>query len=176
MFFYKYTDKELKELLNSLVFIVDTREQDMHVLDYFEAKKLNVKREKLDTADYAVMIPKNVDYGILRDTYIKCLVERKNSIDELASSIKAERFEHELIRAQGNKLVLVVEDTFENLILGKYRSEYNSNALVARLKSFEARYGFTTVFINKVSTAEYVYKHLYYHARTYLKGYLKQFN
>lgn len=170
MNYIKYTDKELKELVKSLVFIVDTREQvNSHVLE----KLTNHKKEKLDTGDYSVMIPANIEMGIMRDTYIKCLVERKNSIDELASSIKEERFENELIRSQDSRLVLVVEDSFDNLIKGNYRSGYSSNALLARLKSFEARYGFTTVFIPKENIGDYIESHLTYYARAHLKGYLK---
>lgn len=177
MNYTKFTEKELKELLNSIVIIVDTREQaNTHITDYFTSKKVNFKSEKLDTGDYSLMIPANQDLGILRDTYLKVLVERKNSIDELASSIKAERFENELIRSQESRLTLVVEDKFENLILGQYRSEYSSTALLARLKSFEARYGFTTVFMDKISIGEYIRSHLYYYARAYLKGYLKGTN
>lgn len=174
MHYLKYTDKELKILLGSLIFTIDTREQEnKHITDYFDSKNIQWRNEKMDTSDYGVVIPQNVELGIMKDTYIKVGLERKNSIDELASSIKAERFENELIRSMDMRFTLIVEDTFENLLLGNYRSEYGSAALMARLKSFEARYGFTTVFINKVSSAEYIQKHLYYHARAYLKGYLR---
>lgn len=174
MQYVKYSDKDLKEILKSVVFVVDTRENvNGHITEYFNLKKVMHKSEKLDTGDYSVMIPKNVEYGIMNDTYLKVVVERKNSIDELASSIKEDRFENELIRSMDTRMVLMVEDKLENLQLGNYRSQYNKDALMARLKSFEARYGFTTVFLEKASAGDYIYKHLYYFARAYLKGYLR---
>lgn len=169
---YKYTDKELKMLLASMLILIDTREQEAeHITNYFDKKQINYKSMKLNTGDYAAMIPKNIELGIYRDTYFPFVVERKNSIDELASSIKAERFENELIRSQRAHFTLLIEDTYSNLVNGFYRSQYNAKALLARLKTFEARYHFATNFIeNNQLSGNFIYYHLYYHVRTALKG------
>ncbi|WP_042375302.1 ERCC4 domain-containing protein [Neobacillus jeddahensis] len=171
---YQYTDKELKELLSTLTVLIDTREQENHhILQYFESKKISYKVKKNDTADYAAMIPRNPELGIARDLFIPVAIERKNSVDELAASIKDRtRFENELIRSQKLNFTMVVEDPngYENIILGKFRSQYDPKALLASLKTFEARYDFTTVFIPKIASGNYIYHHLYYQARCLLKG------
>lgn len=169
---YKYTDNELKALLSSLVVLIDTREQtNEHITTYFDKKQIAYKCMKLDTGDYSVMLPKNIDLGIYRDTYFPMAIERKNSIDELANSIKENRFENELIRAQKMDFVLLVEDSYENLIHARYRSQYNAKALLARIKTFEARYNFNTTFLqDKQLIGNWIYWHLYYRVRTALKG------
>lgn len=166
---YQYTDKELKSLLSSIVILVDTREQqNNHILEYLDTKKVPYKIKKLDYGDYGVYIPKNDEYGIIRDVHIPVYIERKNSIDELASTIKERtRFENELIRSQKSKFMVLVEDAagYENLINGKYRSEYNARALLGSLKTFEARYNFSSVFVSKLTAPNYIYHHLYYAVR-----------
>lgn len=166
---YQYTDKELKEILASLVIQVDTREQkNQHITDYLDQKKVNYESKKLNYGDYGVYIPKNTEYGIIRDTHVPTYIERKNSIDELASTIKERtRFENELIRSQKSNFLLLVEDGegYENLINGKYRSQYNARALLGSLKTFEARYGFSSVFVSKPTAPNYIYHHLYYGLR-----------
>ena len=166
---YQYTDKELKEILSSIVIKIDTREQqNHHITDYLDKKKISYESKKLDHGDYGAYIPKNEELGILRDTHVPVYVERKNSIDELASSIKERtRFENELIRSQKSKFIVLVEDGdgYENLINGNYRSEYNARALLGSLKTFEARYGFSSVFVSKPYSPNYIYYHLLYNIR-----------
>lgn len=170
---YKYTDKEITELLKTITILVDTREQkNEHITQYFDSKGIAYKSFKLDTGDYSAMLPKNEEYDIKRDFYFPVTVERKNSVDELAGTIKERtRFENELIRGQAMKFLLMVEDPngYENLILGKYQSQFEPKALLGSLKSFEARHGFTTVFIPKKAAGNYLYHHFYYQVRNFLK-------
>lgn len=171
---YRYSDKEIAELLKTITILVDTREQkNEHITQYFDSKGIAYKSHKQDTGDYSVMLPKNQELGIYRDTFFPCAVERKNSVDELAQTIKERtRFENELIRGQKLKFLLMVEDPngYENLILGKYQSQFEAKALLGSLKSFEARYNFATVFIPKKAAGNYLYHHFYYQVRNYLKG------
>lgn len=171
-FSFHYTDTELKKLLSTLVVLVDTREQvNEHILTFLDEKKVAYDRVKLDTGDYSCKVPKNEQLGVIRDLYLPACLERKNSIDELAQSIKEERFEFELIRGQRmGHFLLVVEDTYENLIAGNYRSQYNPQALLGRLKSFESRFSFNTIFIDKKLSGHYILYDLYYHARNMLKA------
>ena len=56
---YKYTDKEMEELISSMTILVDTREQvNNHITDYFDRKKINYKKKALNYGDYSSMIPK----------------------------------------------------------------------------------------------------------------------
>lgn len=171
---YRYTDKEMKTILDSLEIIVDTREQkNKHVLDYFRKKEVPFKIRTMKTGDYSAMIPKNEELGITRDIYLNAVVERKNGVDELVESIKDRtRFENELIRASKHPFVLLVEDLegYQKILNGKYRSKYGPEALLGSLKTFEVRYGFSTVFIANSTTGNYIYHHFLYMARELLKG------
>lgn len=170
---YRYTEAELKQLLDSLVVIVDTREKvNQHITDYLDKKNVPYENLKLDYGDYSVMLPTNEALGIVRDIYFPISIERKNSIEELAQTIKKRtRFENELIRSQRSNFLLLVEDGqgYENIIKGNYKSRYNPYSFLASIKSFESRYGFTSVFVSKLATGNYIYHHLYYHVREYLK-------
>jgi len=168
---YKFTDKEIKELLDSIIIIVDTREKsNQHIVDYFRKKEVPFRFQKMDTGDYTAMLPANPDLGLPRDLYFDIVVERKANIDEFAQNTKEDRFENELIRSQGMKFLLVIEDTYENLLNGSYRSKYKPQALLGRLKAFESKYGFTTVFMDKRLMGNYLYHHLYYQIRNQLKN------
>ena len=83
----KYTDKEIETLLKTMIVLVDTREQEnSHILNYFDKKKIKYMVQKLDVGDYSFMLPKNPDMGIDNDIYFtnKIVIERKGSLDELA--------------------------------------------------------------------------------------------
>jgi ERCC4-type nuclease len=168
-----FTDKEIKELLSGLVILVDTREQrNSHILKYFDSHKIPHKKRKLDYGDYSAYLPKNEELGIQRDIYLTAAIERKNSVDELAATIKDRtRFENELIRAQNSPFVLLVEDSegYEKIVRGTYRSQYKAKALLGSLKSFETRYSFQTVFISPKTVGNYLYYHFYYLFRNMLK-------
>jgi len=170
---YQYSDKELKELLTTLTVLIDTREQEnSHIWNYFDMKNIRYQAKKLQIGDYSVMLPQNRNYGITRDLFFPISVERKRSIDELAGTIKERtRFENELIRSQKLHFTLLVEDAngYENIIKAKYRSKYEPKALVASLKTFESRYGFSTIFIPKSVTGDFLYNHFYYYVRNILK-------
>lgn len=65
---YKFTDKELKEVLKNLTILVDTRENsNQHVIEFFNKKKIPYKVKKLDFGDYGCMIPANSFEGQQRD-------------------------------------------------------------------------------------------------------------
>ncbi len=166
---FKYTDTELKKLLSSMVILIDTREQvNQHIINFFQVNNIPYTAIKLDTGDYSAMVP-HFELGIYRDTYFPLTVERKNSINELASSIKEERFEHELIRSQKSHFTLLIEGSYSDLVHGNYRSHYNPKALLARIKTFEARYRFSTTFLNdRQLSGNWIYNHLYYYVRAAL--------
>lgn len=154
--------------------LIDTREQkNKHITDYFDKQNIIYKSLKQDYGDYSVMLPKNEALGILRDMFFPVSIERKNSVNELASTIKERtRFENELIRSQKSEFVLLVEDQngYEKIIKGDYRSEYNPKAMLASLKAFETRYNFNTVFINRIAVGNFIYHHFYYYVREFLKS------
>ena len=172
---YKYTDKEIKELLKSLTVIVDSRENKCeHILSWFNEKKISYKIEKLETADFSFVLPKNVELGIMRDLYFtdKILIERKANLEEVSGNLCQDRtrFENEFIRSGDTKLHLLIENaSYEDIIAHKYKTEYNPVSFLASLHSFADRYNFSINFIkdNKYS-AQFIYYTFYYHLRNYL--------
>lgn len=174
---YKFSDTEIKKLLNeNLEIIVDTREQqNQHILDYFTKKKVRYEVKKLDAGDYSIKLIANRELGLSRDCYFPIMIEKKNSVDELASSFKDRtRFESEFIRAAGSgtKIYLLVEDAngYVNIINHKYRSEYDPKALLGSLLAFESRYGFTTIFTDKKYSGNRIYYTLRYNLYQFLKN------
>lgn len=88
---YRFTDNELKNILKSLVVIVDTREQaNYHVIDWLDKNKKPYKVQKLDYGDYSCFIPNGSFQGQTRDIYFtdEIAIERKFCIDELAMNLK----------------------------------------------------------------------------------------
>lgn len=173
---YRYTEKEIKELLKTLTVIVDTREQENSwVTDYFNSKKIPYISEKLDFGDYSAFIPANSEFGIPRNIYFnnKIVVERKNSLEELSGTISTrDRFESELLRAKGKKFILMVEESqgYEKIIEHKYKTDYNEKAFLATIFTFQHRYGMDINFIDKKYSGLFIYQQLYYYIRTILKN------
>lgn len=172
---YHYTDTEINKILKTMTIIVDTRENvNGHILDYLRSKEVPLKIQGLKTGDYTAMIPKNEEFGIHRDLYLKGCLERKAHVDEITGNLQKDTrtaFENELIRASGKPFVLVVEDKdgYEKILKGQYRSRYDPKALLGTLKTFEARYNFSIVFLDKLYSGNYIYHHFYYQMREYLK-------
>lgn len=173
---YRFTDTEIKKLMENLVIIVDTREQENHhILDYFAKHKIKYEVKKLNVGDYSIKLTACPEMGLTRDCYIPVTIEKKNSIDELANSFKDRtRFESEFIRAAGSgtKILLMVEDPagYENIINHKYRSEYEPKALLGSLLTFESRYNFTTMFVDKKYSGNRIYYTLRYNLYQFLKN------
>jgi len=175
MIHYAYTDTELNNILKTLTIVVDTREQvNDHILNYLRQKDIPIKIKKLDVGDYSCMIPANPELGIARDIYLESYVERKAHMDEICGNLQKDTqtaFENELIRSQGKRFVLIVEDleSYGKLLRGDYRSRYDPKALLGRLKSFEAKYNFEIVPMNKIESGNWIYYRFYYQMKNYLK-------
>ncbi len=86
---YNYSETELKEILDSMIIIVDTREQkNQHVLDYLRKKKVAIKFKGMKTGDYSAMIPKNDEFGISRDMYLNAPLNGKTEWTSWCSRLK----------------------------------------------------------------------------------------
>lgn len=170
---YKYTDTELKILLKSLIILVDTREQtNDHIIKHFEVKKIPYISKKLDYGDYSVILPAHPELGIMRDIYFDCVIERKNSLEELSSNLSSERdrFESELLRAKGSRFILMVEESqgYEKIITHKYNTQYNEKSFLATLFAFGHRYGMDINFITKQYAGFFIHQQLLYYVREFL--------
>ena len=168
---YHFIDTEITKLLKSMVVLTDTREQgNGHITAYLDQKKIPHKHMALSYGDYSAMIPKCEELGVFRDTYFtdSVVVERKGSLDELATNLSQERkrFENELIRATGTKIYLMIENgSYGGIVRSEYRSKYNPKSYIGTLATFSARYGLDVNFIDKEMAGNFIYHHLYYAVR-----------
>lgn len=175
MFGYKYTDKEIKSILKSMVVLVDTREQkNSHILEGLKTLKVQHQDYAMSFGDYSFYIPKNEEYGIVRDMYYdrQCVIERKNSLTELSGNIaqKRKEFENEFLRGVGCQTVLMVEGgSYEDILDQNYRTMLKPGSFFSSLITFENRYNIKTVFISKNYAYKYIYSHFYYYLREKLK-------
>ena len=171
---YRYTDKELNELLKSMTILVDAREQkNTHLTDYWDIKKIPYIVKKLDFADYTFMVPANPELGIIRDLYFNDIVsvERKNSLEEISSNFTTTRlaFESEFIRSKGKVHLMIENGTYEDIVNHNYKTDYKPVSFIASLHSFVDRYDLRLKFMkdNKYS-GYYIYMTFKYALRNYL--------
>lgn len=138
-----YTPFEVREALDSMVVLVDTREQDT---DTSRARLALLgrpyERVKLDVGDYACSY---LEPSTGERRTLPVAVERKMSADELCLCFGKERkrFEREFERAkaQGWRMHLLVENvSWEQLYAGRYRSLLSVKALVASMLAWSIRY------------------------------------
>lgn len=109
---YRYTDKELKTLLDSLTVVVDTREnQWSNIKEYFYDKKIPYIIKKLDFGDYSCFLPANLELGITRDLYFDCVIEKKAHLEEISGNLTTDRtrIENEFIRGKDSRFILMIE-------------------------------------------------------------------
>ena len=91
---YKYTETEIDKILDSMVVLIDTREQKCeHIKEWLEAKKRPYKITKVDLGDYSCYIPNGSFKGQTRDIYFTddIVIERKSCIDELAMNLRTKK-------------------------------------------------------------------------------------
>lgn len=167
-------DKDLKAAIKGMRIIVDTREQkNQHILDYFNAKKIPYVFRALEYGDYSCEIDLSSEHyhesdpakpkSVSLEKYV--VVERKNSIDELAGNLKQDknaeagdsrRLEREFIRAKadGCNVVLLLENfSFDRVFMGSeggnYRTQMQPSVIVSNLNTFVARYDLHLITLNK---------------------------
>ena len=149
---YKYTEKEKDALTKSMTILVDTREQEnSHILKYFDQRDIPYKTMKLDYGDYSFMIPKNDELGIPRDLYFDkhITLERKGSLEELSGNLTKDRdrLKKEFTLAPKNKVMVIENGTYKNMVDGNYDTKYNSKSYWASFHSFWHEYGLPIVFM-----------------------------
>lgn len=150
MTFAYYTDKQVNEIIKSMVVLVDTREKaNEHITTYFDSKGVAFKQKALESGDYSVLIPPLAELGIvLPQTLNKPIegglfIERKNSLEELAGNLGKyrDRFEAEMQRMKNAEKHLIIEGgSWSDIILGNYDSNLGAKAFYNSLLTFISRY------------------------------------
>ena len=172
---YKFTDKEMEELISSMTILVDTREQkNNHITDYFDRKKINYKRKALNYGDYSFMIPANEKLSIPRDLVFtnKVVVERKANLEEISNNLTKERdrFEKELCLAPKTKVLLLENANYSDIATGNYNTQYNKKSFWASIHSFWFKYNIPIFFMpdNKWSGL-FIRGYFEYYLKNYLR-------
>lgn len=167
------TDKQLDDILKSIVILVDTREQkNDHIIDFFKANNIKYEYQKLNVGDYSFRVDKLPELnGELIAT-----VERKNSLDEICGNFTAsrERFVREFERSleSGVNVHLMIENATWKKIFGKsYRSMLPAKSFVASLLTFSIRYSLQVWFLTPSEAGAFILNVLVYELREYLKEY-----
>ena len=168
------TPFEIKECLDNMTLIVDTREQPTErARKRIELTGLPAERRKLNVGDYSCFckLPDGRELSLESDV----VIERKMNIDELCCCFGRERkrFEREFERAKasGTTVYLIVENgNWEQVYNGKYRSLLTPQALVASIDAFRARYGMQMDFCKADTTGRLIRDILYRHLKEKLEG------
>lgn len=171
-----YTASEYKKLLESMVILVDTREQkDEDIVKWFDDNGIKHKSRALKTGDYSFMIPKNIELGVTFDTYFNdnFIVERKNSVDELAGNFSktdkdSGRIMREFARMEhmDNCHLIIENDSIADVLDGNYRSALNSDSFLRTLLTLQRRTGLKIWFVH----TEYMGKMIYELCKSELDG------
>jgi ERCC4-type nuclease len=170
----KFTDIEIKKICKNICILIDSREKKcQNVKDWCSHKnRCEYKTIKLDNGDYSFMLKAMPEFGIIQDMYFdkKIVIERKNSLDEISQNFTKSRtrFEEEMATYSG-KMIIVVEDKWDNLFLGNYKSKYNRISFIASVMAFEHRYGISFRFMSKEAFPIFIYGQFYYYLRSLLK-------
>jgi ERCC4-type nuclease len=173
---YKYTENEQKELLKSMVIIIDSREKiNSHITEYFDKHNIPYITKALPFGDYSFMIPKNEVLSIQRELYFSndIIIERKANAEELSSNFSQSRtrFEEEFATSKANtKYLLIEECNYSDIVDGKYKTQYNSKSYLGSIHSFNQKYGLQVVFMpdNKYSPI-FIYGTFQYYFRNIIK-------
>lgn len=160
---------EIAEALSTFRILVDTREQATpKAVERYESFGVPYERTTLSYGDYCGMITLNGSsiYDISKAVKASCVIERKMSLDELASCFtrSRDRFRREMERAcsSGSKVYLLVENgSYEGIIKHRYKSRYNPTAFLASLTAWTVRYNIIPIFC-KAETSGQIIKEILY--------------
>lgn len=165
----------MDELLKSVTIICDTREQkNDHITSYFDSKKIPWVKSKLDFGDYSYYIPRNEELGIPRDLYFskEIMIERKGSLEELAGNVTKERdrIKKELALAPPNKIMVIENATYADMINGNYKSEYSPKSYYGTIHSFWHEFDMPIIFMpDSRYTGMFIRGYFQYHFRNKVK-------
>lgn len=157
-------------MLDSMTILVDSREQPTdRAKKRYEAFGFPYRRSTLSYGDYTynAKLP-NGNWLLDLDKTVKgkCIVERKMSLDELASCFthSRDRFEREFQRAKENnsRIILLVENaSWENLLAGKYRSKFRPASFYGSLTAWMIRYDMQIIFCKQELSGKMIREFLY---------------
>lgn len=165
---------EQKSVLDSMVILVDTREQDTPRLRLrLNKMECPYERQKLDFGDYSAKF--RLPTGDWWSLAGRVAVERKMSLDELCQCYtrSRDRFTREFERAagMGAKIYLLVENgSWEQAWDGEFRTRMTPQALVASMTAWLARYNCQLLFCEPKLSGPLIREVLYREAKELLES------
>lgn len=155
--------------------LIDTREKVIdHITQYFDAMNVKWERKKLDTCDYSVKLPANPELGIPRDILFdrEVGIERKANLDEFANNVvkERERIKKELTFAPKNKVVVIENASYSDMVYGRYTSSYSAKSYYGTIHSWWHEFNVPFVFMEDSKlTGLFIIGFLKYYIRGVLK-------
>ena len=157
---------EVKSVLDSMVVLVDTREQDTdRAKRRYRQIGRPIRRRTLNYGDYtydATLPDGNPVYDPEGPICPKfCVIERKMDLDELAQCLTRyrKRFEAEFQRAADNGCriyILVEHGGWEDIFHGMYKTRVHRNAFLASLTAWMIRYNAQVLFCSEKSSGKLI--------------------
>ena len=157
---------EVKSVLDSMVVLVDTREQDTdRAKRRYRQIGRPIRRRTLNYGDYtydATLPDGNPVYDPEGPICPKfCVIERKMDLDELAQCLTRyrKRFEAEFQRAADNGCriyILVEHGGWEDIFHGMYKTRDHRNAFLASLTAWMIRYNAQVLFCSEKSSGKLI--------------------
>jgi hypothetical protein len=134
------------------IILIDSREQQYkHITDVLDKKDIPWKIKKLSYGDYSFEWKgKSYENEI-------CL-ERKANLDEIIGNFTKgrERFKKEFERAKGCKVILMIEDSLEQLKAKEYRSRMSPKDVLSFLKTWCGKFQLELKFVEKDKACEFM--------------------
>lgn len=166
----KLKDAHIDKLIKQVVVLIDTREQEnRHLIDFFDKKKIPYKVKALKFCDYSAELKACPELGLPFDISLENVIaiERKGSggfgLNEIAGNFTNGRtaFENEFIRARssGADIYLIIENgSWEDIRNHKYKSLISEKALYNSLLSWRKKYKINIDFVQSENVGEHIYK------------------
>lgn len=161
---------EIKDCLDSMMILVDTREQpSARASKRYASFGCPYRRQKLEYGDYTYnfRLPDG-KWLYEADTSVDGIVciERKMNLEELSGCFcqQRDRFKREFERAMDScaTIYLLVEDaSWEKIINHRYRTKFEPKAFLASLTAWSARYGLKIIFIQHELSGRIIKEILY---------------
>ena len=160
---------EVMVVLSTFQIRVDNREQRTpKAVERYKSFGVPYQRATLSYGDYcgSVILNDSAIYDTGQSIKPACVIERKMSLDELATCFtrSRDRFRREMERAAeaGSIVYLLIENgSYEAIINHRYRSRFRPNAFLASLTAWTVRYNLRPVFC-KAETSGALIKEILY--------------
>lgn len=167
----KYSEDQIKEIIDNICVIVDTKEKDKYITETFDKYNIKYKKESLKSGDYSFQIPEIEGLIEAMDFRNEIAIERKNSLSEISQNLTRhkERFKNEFERSEA-RIIIMIEDSYKNCAYGEYRSKIPPKSLLGLLHSWEFQYDTNIVYIDKEVAPLYIYNTFKYYLRAKLKS------